>query len=184
LDGFGVDGDVANGGFEETSPFGGYAWRYFLDPGVDRINDSAGAKEGDYYLSLSGNAESFQTNPANSGDTVTVTAWMRGSNNGDQAEMTIDFRDQSMGGFDIAPVIAHTEIKALTTSWAEYTMNATAPTTGNPIFGTRTTFSARPGDTVYVDDVQASLVPEPSQSLMLAAGIGFLVTAGRRRIWR
>ena len=184
MDGFGVDGDVANGSFEEVSPFGGYAWRYFLDAGVDRIEDTAGAKEGDYYLSLSNRAESFQTNPAHSGDTFTVTAWMRGNNNGDEVEMTIDFRDQSMGGYDIAPVIAQTETKTLTTSWAEYTMTTTAPTTGNPIFGTRTTFSAGPGDTVYVDDIQASFVPEPSESLMLTAGIAFLATVGRRRIRR
>jgi hypothetical protein len=184
MDGFGVDGDVANGGFEEVSPFGGYAWRYFLDAGVDRIDDGAGAKEGDHYLSLSSRAKSFQTNPARSGDTVTLTAWMRGSNNGDEAAMTIDFRDQSMGGYDVAPVIAQTETKILTTSWAEYTMSATAPTTGDPIFGARTTFGAGPGSTVHVDDVRASLVPEPSGLLMLAAGVAFLATAGRRRIRR
>jgi hypothetical protein len=182
--GFGVGGDVANGGFEEVSPFGGYAWRYFLDAGVDRINDGAGAQEGDHYLSLSSRAKSFQTNPARSGDTVTLTAWMRGSNNGDEAAMTIDFRDQSMGGYDVAPVIAQTETEILTTSWAEYTMSATAPTTGDPIFGARTTFSAGPGSTVYIDDVRASLVPEPSGLLMLAAGVAFLATAGRRRIRR
>jgi hypothetical protein len=184
MDGFGVGGDVANGGFEEVSPFGGYAWRYFLDAGVDRINDGAGAQEGDHYLSLSSRAKSFQTNPARSGDTVTLTAWMRGSNNGDEAAMTIDFRDQSMGGYDVAPVIAQTETEILTTSWAEYTMSATAPTTGDPIFGARTTFSAGPGSTVYIDDVRASLVPEPSGLLMLAAGVAFLATAGRRRIRR
>ena len=32
-----VDGDVANGSFEETAPFGGYGWRYFLDDGVERV---------------------------------------------------------------------------------------------------------------------------------------------------
>ena len=113
-----------------------------------------------------------------------MTAWMRGSNNGDEADMTIDFRDQSMGGYDVAPVIAHTETKILTTSWAEYTMSATAPTTGDPIFGARTTFGAGQGSTVYIDDVRASLVPEPSGLLMLAAGVAFLATAGRRRVRR
>jgi len=44
--------------------------------------------------------------------------------------MTIDFRDQGMGGFDIAPLIAHTETGILTTSWAEYSITTTAPTTG------------------------------------------------------
>lgn len=184
MDGFGVVDDVANGSFEETAPFGGYGWRYFLDMGVDRINDTAGAKDGDFYLSLLSRASSFQTNPANSGDIVTVTAWMRGGSNGEEADMTIDFRDQSMGGFDIAPVVAHTETKILTTSWAQYSISATAPTTGNPIFGTRTTFRAAQGDTVHVDDVLMSFVPEPSGFSMLAAGVVFLSTVGRRRIRR
>jgi hypothetical protein len=154
MDGFGRNGNVANGSFEEITPFGGYGWRYFLDAGVNRVNNPAGAKDGDYYLSLTNNAKSFQTNPADSGDTITVTAWMRGANNGDQADITIDFRDQSMGGYDIAPVIAHTETKTLTTSWAQYSMVATAPTTGNPIFGTRITFTAGSSDTVYIDNIQ------------------------------
>jgi hypothetical protein len=89
-----------------------------------------------------------------------------------------------MGGYDVAPVIAQTETKILTTSWAEYTMSATAPTTGDPIFGARTTFGAGRGATVHVDGVRASLVPEPSGLLMLAAGVAFLATAGRRRIRR
>jgi hypothetical protein len=79
---------------------------------------------------------------------------MRGTNNGDQADITIDFRDQSMGGYDIAPVIAHTETKTLTTSWAKYSITAAAPATGNPIFATRTTFTAGSGDTVYIDDIR------------------------------
>jgi hypothetical protein len=181
MDGFGVGGDVANGGFEEVAPFGGYAWRFSSDPSVDRVHDPSGAKEGEHYLELSSNDESFQTNPAASGDTITLTAWMRGKKNGAEVDMTIDFRDQSMGGLDVAPVVAHTETKPLTTSWAEYTVVATALTTGNPTFGTRTTFEAGPGDTVYIDDVQMVTVPEPAQTWALAAGMTLLWQLQRRR---
>jgi hypothetical protein len=181
MDGFGLGGDVANGGFEEIAPFGGYAWRYFSDPGVDRVEDSPGAKSGDYYLRLSNRAESFQTNPASSGDSITLTAWMRGKKNGDIVEMTIDFRDQSMGGYDIAPVVGYTETKVLTTSWSEYTMQATAPTTGNPIFGTRATFAAGAGDTTYIDEVRMLTVPEPDATLSLALGTALLFWLRRRR---
>jgi len=182
MDGFGLDGDVANGSFEEVSPFGGYAWRYFLDTGVNRIYDPSGAKEGDYYLGLSSGGESFQTNPASSGDILGVNAWMRASKDGAEVDMTIDFRDQGMGGYDISPVVSITETKVLTTAWTEYSMNATAPMVGNPIFGTRATFGAGPGDTVYIDDVRATRVPEPSGMTMLATGSVFLATLGRRRM--
>jgi len=156
--GFGRDGDVANGSFEEVAPFGGWGWRYFDDPGVSREYDPSGAHDGgaydgDYYLRLSDGAHSQQTNPCDSGETVTLTAWMRGASNGDQVDMTIDFRDQGDGGREVAPVAAFTDTKTLTTSWAEYSFAATAPTSGNPIFGTRITFTAAAGDTVDIDDV-------------------------------
>jgi hypothetical protein len=155
--GFGRNGDVANGSFEEVAPFGGWGWRYFDDPGVSRVYDPPGARDGDHYLSLSDGAHSQQTNPAKSGDSVTVTAWMRGASDGDQVDMTIDFRDQGDGGRETAPVVAFTETKTLTTSWEQYSMSATAPTSGNPIFGTRITFTAAAGDTVHIDGVVASL---------------------------
>jgi hypothetical protein len=156
MDGFGRDGNVANGSFEEVAPFGGFGWRYFLDPGVSRIHDPSGAYDGDYYLRLSDGAKSFQTNPAKSGETFTVTAWMRGGSGGEQADITIDFRDQSMGGYDISPMIAYTETKTLTGGWEQYSMTATAPTDMNPVFGTRTTFRAGSGDTVEIDYVRMS----------------------------
>jgi hypothetical protein len=154
--GFGVGGNVANGSFEEAAPFGGWGWRYYDDYGVSRVYDPAGAYDGDYYLRLADGAHSQQTNPASSGETFTVTTWMRGASNGDQADMTIDFRDQGDGGREVDPVVAFTETKTLTTSWQQYTMTATAPTSGNPIYGTRTTFTAGGGDTVEIDYVRMS----------------------------
>jgi len=42
--------------------------------------------DGDYFLVLTNGAESFQTIPVCSGETVTVTLWMRGVSVTDQAE--------------------------------------------------------------------------------------------------
>jgi hypothetical protein len=160
--GFGRDGDVANGSFEEVAPFGGWGWRYFDDPGVSRVYDPAGAKDGDYYLSLSDGAHSQQTNPASDGDVITVTTWMRGASNGDQADITIDFRHQGQGGREQAAMISFSETKTLTTSWAQYSFAATAPTDMNPVYGNRVTFTAALGDTVYVDDVAKSIGGGPT----------------------
>ena len=45
MSGYGVDGDVANGSFEQTAPFGGYGWRYADDEGVTRVEDGGKAQE-------------------------------------------------------------------------------------------------------------------------------------------
>lgn len=153
LSGFGADGDVANGSFELVAPFGGWGWRYLDARGISREFDPAGAHDGDYYLRLFDTAHSQQTNPADSGETYVVTAWMRGANVGDQVDITIDFRDQGMGAGEVSPMVAFTETKTLTTTWQEYSMSATAPTTGNPVYGTRVTFTVAAGDTVDIDAV-------------------------------
>ena len=43
MNGYGEDGDVANGSFEEVAPFGGWGRRYYDDPGVSRIYDPGAA---------------------------------------------------------------------------------------------------------------------------------------------
>ncbi len=156
MDGFGRDGDVANGSFEAVAPFGGYGWRFFLDSRVNRVYDPIGAKNGNYYLSLSNGAPSFHTIPAVSSEGITVTVWMRGAIGGDNVDITIDFRDQSMGGRNsgFTPIAPYTETKTLTVDWVQYSITAIAPATGNPIFGSRITFTADSGNTVYIDDIK------------------------------
>ena len=151
MNGYGMDGDVANGSFEEVAPFGGYSWRYYTDSGVSRVDSPAGAFDGAYYLSLSNGAASHQPIPANDGETFTVAAWMRGVNDGDQVDITMDFRDQEMW---TTPLQTATETKTLTTDWHQYAMTATAPTgTPKPVFHHRVTFTAAGGDTVHIDAV-------------------------------
>ena len=154
MNGYGIDGNVANGSFEEVAPSGGYGWRYYTDAGVSRIHDP-GAYDGEYYLRLSNGAASHQPNPATEGETFTVTVRMRGASNVDQVDMTVDFRDQNIW---TDPLQSSTKTLTLTTSWQEYQMTATAPTgTANLVFHTRLTFKAAAGSTVDIDDVLMSM---------------------------
>jgi len=151
MNGYGAEGNVANGGFEEIAPFGGYGWRYSEDDGVGRVE---GGGDG-YFLRLVNGAASHQPNPAENGQSFTVTVLMRGAENGDQVHMTMDFRDQEMW---TAPLSSKTLTKTLSTTWQEFTMSATAPTgTSRPVFHTRLTFQAAAGSTVDIDDVSMSV---------------------------
>jgi hypothetical protein len=151
MNGFGIYGDVANGSFEEAAPFDGYGWRYYTSPGVSRVYAPAGAFDGSYHLRLANGAASHQPIPADDGDVFVLTVWMRGAHDGDEVDITIDFRDQEMW---TAPLQVATETKIVTSDWQQYSMTATAPTgTSNPVFHTRVTFKSAPGDTVDIDGV-------------------------------
>jgi hypothetical protein len=181
VNGYGVNGNVANGSFEEVAPFGGWGWRYFDDSGVSRVHDIAGAHHGEYYLRLFNAASSHQSNPASNGDPVTATAWMRGESDGDRVFMSIDFRNQDQGAEPDTPMLIRTETKILTTEWQPYSMTFVAPTDAiDPVYSNRVTFEADINAAVHVDRVVVS-VPEPSAWLQLAAGTGGLLLLYRRR---
>jgi hypothetical protein len=181
VNGYGVNGNVANGSFEEVAPFSGWGWRYFDDPGVSRVHDPGGAQHGEYYLRLENLAASHQSNPASNGDPVTVMAWMRGENAGDQVSVSIDFRNQDQGAEPDTPMQIETEVKTLTTQWQQYTMTSTAPTNGrDPVFSNRVTFEAALSDAVHIDRV-VMFIPEPVAWLQLLAGAGGLLLLRRRR---
>jgi len=151
MNGYGMNGDLANGSFEEVAPFGGYGWRYYTHSGVSRVCDPIGAPDGEYYLRLSNGASSHQPIPAGDGETFTVVLWIRGAGDGDEVDITMDFRDQEMW---TTPLQTQTETRTLTTVWQQYSMTATAPTgTPNPVYHTRVTFTAAAGDIVDIDDV-------------------------------
>jgi len=181
VSGYGANGGVANGSFEQRAPFGGWGWRYFDDSGVSRVFDPSGAYDGDYHLRLSDGASSQQTNPAIDEDPVSVTVWMRGASNGDQADITIDFRNQGQGAGTATPMQSATETKTLTTDWQQFSMMSTAPTSPpNPVYATRVTFEAAAGGTVDVDDVVV-FIPEPSAWMQLTCGFASLMALHGRR---
>lgn len=159
MNGYGIGGDVANGSFEESAPFGGYGWRYYTDAGVSRVHDPAGAYDGEYFLRLADGAASHQPNPALDKETFTVTARMRGANEGDRIHMTMDFRGQHIW---TDPLSSKAVTYDLTTEWQPYEITATAPVSlQDPVFQTRLTFQAAVGSTVDIDDVVMNLVSNP-----------------------
>jgi hypothetical protein len=150
LCGYGMGGDVANGSFEKVAPFGGYGWRYFDRPGVQRIKGASQAQDGKVFVRLV-DQPIFQPNPANNGDTFTVQVWLRGGKAGDQVDLTIDFRDQKMW---TNPLQSDTERKTLSSSWQLFTISATAPATSSmPVFHTR--FTIQPVKKSAVIDVDS-----------------------------
>ncbi|MDG1478120.1 MAG: GDSL-type esterase/lipase family protein [Myxococcota bacterium] len=146
MSGYGVDGGVANGSFEAVAPFGGYGWRYFQDAGVSRVSDGT-AHDGETHVVLEQGAEIHQPNPAVAGQTVTATVWLRGASGGEQVELTIDFRDQTMW---TDPLSVTTETVSLTADWTAATITAQAP--DGDVFHTRLTVTAASG-TASVDSV-------------------------------
>jgi hypothetical protein len=149
MNGYGTAGNVANGGFEEVAPFGGYGWRYYTDTGVSREMDEPHTDQ--FFLRLDDGASVHQPNLAMDGETFTVTAWVRGKTNDDKLHVTIDFRDQNIW---TTPLQSYTKTFGLTDKWNEIEMIRTAPVAGtNPVFHTRLTFQAADGSTVDIDDV-------------------------------
>jgi hypothetical protein len=162
MSGFGVDGDVANGGFEEVAPFGGWGWRYYDDNGVSR--PSGGAHSGSHFMRLQSSASTHQNIAAADGETFTVTVWARGASNGDELDISMDFRNQGDGAGTSTPMQTATETKSLTTSWQEFSMTAMAPVgAANPVYHTRVTFTAGAGS-VDIDDVVETLGTGPQPS--------------------
>ncbi|MEM7356888.1 MAG: hypothetical protein AAF657_39105, partial [Acidobacteriota bacterium] len=154
MSGYGVNGNVANGSFEEVAPFGGWGWRYFDDAGVSRVHDPATAYDGENFLRLAGGAATHQNIPASDGETFTVNVWARGAMAGDELHITMDFRDQGAGAGPSTPLQTATATQVLSTEWQRYAMTATAPIgTPDPVFHTRVTFTADAGAVVDLDAV-------------------------------
>lgn len=174
MNGFGVNGDVANGSFEEAAPFGGYGWRYMNDPGVSRVHDTGSSFDGAYHLRLENGAAAHQPVPATAWQTFSLVAWMRGAEPGESVDVTLDFRDQEMW---TAPLQTDTRTFVLTDAWQVYSLEAVAPGgTPNPVFHMRVTFKAAAGATVEVDNVTLMEVTDAGDPELSAAGIW--LTAG------
>ena len=153
MNGYGQNGNVANGSFAESAPFGGFGWRYGLKPGVTRITAEAGF-DGNHFVRLAAGAHIHQPNPASNGSTISVTMAARSADGGSLVT-TVDFRNQEMYS---EPLSAESQTYALTVEWQTFIMTVQAPAqTATPVFHTRLTFGASHG-TVDVDAVQMTTV--------------------------
>jgi hypothetical protein len=162
MDGFGRDGNVANGSFELVAPFGGYGWRYFQD-GAQRIHDPDDSPDGEWFLRVPEGKQVHQPNPAATGNRYTYTISMRGQEAGSQARVRIEFRDQKWR--NEIPNSAKDFSFALGASWKDYTVAVEAPAGVQPADPSRDVWQiiirleAQSG-TVDFDDVRLSSLDE------------------------
>ncbi|MBN8431298.1 hypothetical protein JF535_10600 [Microbulbifer salipaludis] len=158
FDGFGRNFDVANGSFEYAARTGfeAFGWRY-VDDGVERVYDPAGAADGNYYIRLAvgdrvhqgGDATGdFQPGATSGGQTYVVRAMVRGTGTEPTAQIIADFEEQALYGRSNA----QTRSFAVDGVWREYTATFTAPD------GTWKTYInlKSAGGTVEFDDVRMS----------------------------
>ncbi len=124
MDGFGRNGDVANGSFEESSPFGGYGWRYFTD-GAERVHDPRESADGEWFLRLKRGTQVHQPNPAKLGGTYRVRLKMRGETRLEQVKLRFEFRDQEWR--NEIPHSAEQWVVDLRDEWTEYSFHVRAP---------------------------------------------------------
>ena len=153
---YGRGGDVANGSFEGSAPFGGFGWRYGAqDSGVQRLRAPKVAKHGKYFVLLQNGGSIQQPNPALPGQTASTTLWLRGEFGGESATVTLDFRDQKMW---TNPLRKQSWTVPLTAAWTSHTFALTAPSSGGrPVFHTRLTIAGDPQARIGVDAVQMTV---------------------------
>ena len=165
---FTANGNVANGSFEHVAPFGSFGWRYFDDPGVERVNDPAGAADGNYYLRLTAGSSHNGVHQATDatgdllpgatqgGETYTLTAKLRGTSSGAQAIFETHFQGQQLWTHkteDGSPYPYQISTFDVTTQWQEYTHTFTAQAGVWQVFN----FLKASQGTVEVDDVQLTV---------------------------
>lgn len=124
MDGFGRNGNVANGSFEAVAPFGGYGWRYYTD-GAQRMRDPRTSPDGEWFLRLPEGKQVHQPNPASKAKTYTIRLKMRGQQAGDRGRIRIEFRDQEWR--HEIPDSSKTFEFALDPTWKDYHMTAKSP---------------------------------------------------------
>jgi hypothetical protein len=157
MTGFGRGGNVANGSFEESAPFGGFGWRYGVNkPGVHRLYSPTIAQDGEYFVGVVNGESIQQSNPCQSGQTVTVNLWLRSrhATGSAAADITLDFRNQEMY---TAPLSSNSLTLPLSTTWTNHTVTAVAPAGGDPVFHTRLTIASNGQSQVAIDNVTMTI---------------------------
>ena len=130
---FGSQNLIANGSFEEIAidGFNSFGWRYFED-GVERINDSDSAADGNYYIRLSAGEFIHQGQDATGdnlpgsapeGQLYKFSAMIRTESASGTAEVSIDFEGQNL----YARSNTQTKLFSVNSEWSEYSGEFIAP---------------------------------------------------------
>ena len=123
MDGFGRDGNVANGSFESVAPFGGFGWRYVQD-GAVRVYDPKESPAGDWYLRIPEGSQVHQPNPAMKSTTYVYRLKLR-SPDGGKAKIRVEFRDQQFRN-EIGNAAKEFDFK-LDSEWKDYSVRVDSP---------------------------------------------------------
>ncbi|MBP87827.1 MAG: hypothetical protein CMJ64_14080 [Planctomycetaceae bacterium] len=124
MDGFGRNGDFANGGFEHVAPFGGFGWRYSED-GATRVYAPGDSAKGQWYLHLPEGKQVHQPNPARKDRSYRVNMKLRSPHTTGKARIRVEFRDQQWRN-EIANSAREFEFP-LTDRWQEYSLGVNSP---------------------------------------------------------
>jgi hypothetical protein len=124
MDGFGRNGDVANGSFEFAAPFGGFGWRYAED-GAIRVHAPVDSADGEWFLRLPEGKQVHQPNPATKDGTYKFQLKMRAPEGSGRVRVRIEYRDQQWRN-DIPDSAEDLSFK-LDRNWQNYTVNSRAP---------------------------------------------------------
>lgn len=148
LSSFAPYGTVTNGSFE-TSTIPGFADGWRPEGNVELINNVSDAKDGTSYINLDRDAWVRFANSTNSGDTFSLSAWVRGTQEGDHAILRIEFKDQGRNTIDTAESTVN-----LSSDWEQFSVTGTAPQ------GTWAIWAVLVGDGedfVSIDDVKTNI---------------------------
>ena len=130
---FGNQNLIANGNFEEAAAdgFNSFGWRYFED-GVERVNDSDSAAEGNYYIRLNAGELVHQGQDATGdfipgavreGQIYEFSAMIRTNSASGTAEISMDFEGQNLYG----RTNTQTRVFSVNNEWSEYSGEFIAP---------------------------------------------------------
>jgi lysophospholipase L1-like esterase len=130
---FGSQNLITNGSFEEIAidGFNSFGWRYFED-GVERINDSDSAAEGNYYIRLNAGelihqgqdaTGDFIPGAAPEGQLYEFSAMIRTNSPSGTAEISMDFEGQNLYGRGNT----QTRVFSVASEWSEYSGEFVAP---------------------------------------------------------
>jgi hypothetical protein len=177
-----------NPGFEDPvtydgPPFVGF-WEAFQGGGATSANSAVMPRSGAQSLKLDINnatntfAGAFQDVPVSAGQSLTFSGYAASLfDNGSSNELRFEWRNS----------VSNTEVSrtpnfapALTSSYSPFELTAVVPAgvdTARIVYAIQS-FGGPPAQTVFLDDVSATTIPEPTTALLAAAGLAAMI---RRR---